>query len=225
MIRVAVTTDRFGEVSPWYSDCGLVPVSVPTIQVAAAPVHVLEQARSAVATAEMVLVTSPRTPRLLWPEGGMPPVPAVVVGESTADEVASRGGSPVLVGSSGLAELARAMVRNGCPEQVVFPRAAGSDPASLTPLEDAGVTVVGFDVYRSVPIPPSSAPVEAVSFASPSAVEGWLLGRCLEGLVVAAIGLTTADAVAAHRSPDVVPDRPSHRAMAEALAHHLEVNV
>lgn len=225
MTRVAVTTDRFGEVADYYAEAGLTPVPVPTIQVvtAAGPAQAL--ARRLASNAEMLLVTSPRTPRLLWPGAGMPVVPVAAVGEETASEVSRRGGTVVLVGKHGLADLAEEMVTIGCPRRIVFPRAAGSDPASLAPLRQAGVEVVELDVYRSVSVPPASTPVDAVTFASPSAVEGWVSGRSLDGLVVAAIGMTTAAAVAAQRRPDVVAEKPSHREMAAALAQYMEVEV
>jgi uroporphyrinogen-III synthase len=65
-------------------------------------------------------------------------------------------------------------------------------------------------------------PVEAVSFASPSAVQGWLMTRGLDDVVVGVIGKTTGAAVARVRPPDTVATRPSHKALAGALADHLE---
>ena len=65
-------------------------------------------------------------------------------------------------------------------------------------------------------------PVEAISFASPSAVQGWLITRDLDDVVVGVIGQTTAAAVARIRPPDAVATRPSHKALALALTDHLE---
>ena len=62
MTRVAVTTDRFGEVADYYAEAGLTPVPVPTIQVVTAAGPAQDRARRLAGNAEMLLITSPRTP-------------------------------------------------------------------------------------------------------------------------------------------------------------------
>ena len=224
-MRVAITTDRYREVAPAYRTFGLTPVAATTIRVEEPEGSVLEAARRAAGSARMLLITSARTVRLLWPDGGMPTVPVAAVGAATAAAVEKAGGTVSSSGRTGLADLAVDLVEAGVPEQVVFPRAAGSDPA-LIDLAPQRYDVLTYDVYRSVPIaPPVDLAVEAVAFASPSAVEGWHLGRNLDGLVVAVIGDTTWRAVSRYRLPDVVAESPSHNEMARALAFHLEVKV
>jgi uroporphyrinogen-III synthase len=221
--KVAITTDRFEDAAPWYAVRGLEPVALPCIRVVKAPEDALRSARLAAESADLLLITSPRTVRLLWHGRRMPPVPVAAVGEATAAAVEQAGGSVRHIGSAGLAQLAADLSRQLPLGRVVFPRAANADPAPLALVDSEGTEIVAFDVYRTVPTAPGPDPVDAVAFASPSAVEGWFLSRALDGLVVGAIGHTTAAALTGHR-PVVVPDRPSHRALAEELARSLEVN-
>lgn len=220
-----MTTDRFEQVASVYAASGLDPLPLPTIRFEPASPEAIDRARRAAEGAQMLLVTSARTVGLLWPDGGMPPVPVAAVGRSTASAVQAAGGNPEVVGASGLADLARQLALGTAPDRLVFPRAAGSDPDSLSPLRRAAVEIDEHEIYRSVPVPPPDTAVDAVSFASPSAVEGWCMGRGLDGLVVAVIGTTTERAVARHRPADLVAPEPSHEAMAQTLASHLEVKV
>ncbi|HEX7097859.1 MAG TPA: uroporphyrinogen-III synthase [Acidimicrobiia bacterium] len=222
MKRVAVTTDRFDLAAPWFAANGLEPVPLPCVRVDIASEEVLDEARTAAARADLLVVTSPRTVDLLWRGRGMPPVPVAAVGEATAAAVEDVGGRVRFVGSAGLAGLVSELAKEEPLGRIVFPRAANSDPVPLEQLRGEGTDVVPIDVYRTVPIAPGRDAVHAVAFASPSAVEGWLLSRPLDGLVIGAIGHTTASALTGHR-PVIVPYRPSHRALAEALAQFMEV--
>ena len=224
MKRVAITTDRFDVAAPWFAARGLLPVRLPCIRVETAPDEVLGQARAEAESADLLLITSSRTVDLLWGDEPIPDVPVAAVGESTAAAVEEAGGHVRFVGSAGLRLLAAEMRRELPLGRIVFPRAANSDPDPLRQIRSEGTEIVPFDVYRTVPIAPGRDPVDAVAFASPSAVEGGRLARRLDGLVVGAIGHTTAVAVTEHR-PVVIPARPSHRALAEALAQFLEVPV
>ena len=222
MTKVAVTTDRFEEVADSYRRQGLTPISMPTIRVEPAEPDVLDAAREAAEGAALMLATSPRTIRMLWPHGEMPPIPVAAVGEVTSTAVVDAGGRPTIVGRAGLADLVDLMMQAGVPDRIVFPRAAGSATELLSPLVREGVEILAFDVYRSVPVAPAGdLGVEAATFASPSAVEGWILGRDFDGLVLAVIGATTEAALLQHASVAVVAPRPSHEAMAIALASYL----
>jgi uroporphyrinogen-III synthase len=62
--------------------------------------------------------------------------------------------------------------------------------------------------------------VDVVTFASPSAVEGWTLSRSLD-LAVVAIGPTTCGALErAGHPPDLVADDPAFAALARSIAKH-----
>lgn len=224
MRRVAITTDSFEAAAAWFTASGLAPVRLPCIRVETAPEQVLGKVRREAATADLVLITSARTVDVLWSEAPMPTLPVAAVGEATARAVEAAGGRVRFIGSGGLADLV-AELQTALPlGRVVVPCAAGSDPEPLERIDSDGTEIVPFEVYRTVPIAPDLEPVDAVAFASPSAVEGWRMSRTLDGLVVGAIGHTTAAAVAGHQ-PLVVPSRPSHRALAESLARFLEIPV
>lgn len=223
MSRVAVTTDRFEQVAGLYEEAGLSPVSLPCVRLESAGASIVEDARTAAAGVDVVIVTSPRVVAMLWPDGAMPEVDVVAVGSKTAAAVRSAGGRVVVVGDAGLyrvVQLAQGRLEGAV---VMLGHAAGSDPLALERLR---VIAGRFDdrvLYGMVPIAPDPIGVDAVSFASPSAVAGWRLSRDLEGLVAGAIGATTARAVSAIRPPDVVSKRPWHGALARQLASILEV--
>lgn len=224
MTRVALTTDLFETVAPAYRAAGLTPVALPCLQVEPADPEVLDRARTVAARADLLLLTSARTVVLLWPDREMPAVDVAAVGVATASAVEGHGGRVVARGGLGLADLvdvARHRLGNGT---VAFPHAAGSESVALAELRRRCPNLAEQEVYRSVPIAPGAHAVEAVAFASPSAVRGWHLSRDLAGLIVGAIGPTTAAALTLWRQPDVTPTQPSHSALADALASHMEVS-
>ena len=224
MTRVAITTDRFETVAREFTGLGMEPVSTPCIRVETAGDRVLTRAREASSGADLVLITSPRTVGLLWPQGGMPPVAAAAVGVSSEAAIEAAGGRVVLRGRSGLASLvARAAEHLDFP-RIVFPHAAGTDPESLRALRAMAPGLEEHEIYRAVPIAPGPASVGAVVFASPSAVAGWTRARDFDGLVVGVIGATTGDALARFRAPDVVAPEPTHGSLARALMSYLEVH-
>jgi len=224
--RVAITTDRHDSVAPEYIGFGLVPVPVPCVEVVAAGEEALSRAREAVSDADLVLITSARTVDLLWPQGAMPGTGAVTVGAASAAAVEAAGGRVVLSGGSGLADLldGAAHVLGGAGV-VAFPHAAGTDPGLVARLRSLVSVLEEQEIYRAVPVGPEPTPVDAVVFASPSAVTGWLLTRDFVDVVVGVIGPTTQAAVARSRVPEVVAPEPSHHSLARALTSYLEVSV
>lgn len=223
--RVGVTTtaDRVQAVCDLLAARGLVGVPLPCIRIAPAPREDIARVRAAARDADWIVVTSARAVRTVWPDGGMPQVPAAVVGSATGDAVEVAGGNVALVGSGGAAALVDLLVDRVAGARVVFPRARAADGATATSLVAAGAAVTDVVAYRTVPVPPGDDAVDAVLLGSPSALEGWRMTRGLDGLVVAVMGETTADAVrAVGREPDVVPPEPSLAAVVDALADHLE---
>jgi uroporphyrinogen-III synthase len=156
----------------------------------------------------------------------MPAVDVAAVGTSTTAAIEARGGREVASGRSGMADLLDLVSDRLTSSRVVFPHSTNSNPVALQTLR---VRTMGrleeFDVYQTTSVAPESTPVEAVVFASPSAVEGWLLSRDFDGLVVGAIGPTTRSSVSEIRQPDVVAPRPTHAALATVMASFLEVSV
>ncbi len=225
MNRVGVTSDRFDAVAPGYVEAGLEPVALPCIQIVPAPPSQIADAREGALRTDVLMITSPRVVSLLWPNGHMPDVETAVVGSSTAVCVEQAGGRPRVVGDAGLDRLVELMIGRTDGRTVMIAHAAGSDPAAMARLREIVPDLKEHPVYRTVPVAPGADPVDAVAFASPSAVAGWVLSRGFEDVVVGAIGATTAAAVVSHREADVVAERPSHLALAEAIASFMEVNV
>lgn len=224
MTRVAITTDRFDVAAAPFARLGMEPLPTPCIRVEPAGQAIIDQARESAAGADLLILTSVRTVELLWPHA-MPDVDVAAVGGRTASAVKARGGNVVVVGQSGLRELANTLVPLLSSSRVSFPHAAGSIPDALARVREESADLTEFEVYTTIPVAPPSTLVDAVAFTSPTAVKGWMLTRALDGLVVAAIGPTTAEALAPFRAPDVVAEEPSHAALARAVAEHMEVTV
>lgn len=222
MTRVAVTTaaDRSERVAAAMRRHGLEPVVLPCIGVIPADDTVIGPLREEAIHADWILLTSARAVEVVWPRGGMPTTPVAAVGHATAEAASEAGGSIALVGGGGVFDLLPALGPG--PGLVIAPHAAGTDPEVFMALSDAGWEILEGDVYETVPAAPDDDPVDAAAFASPSAVEGWCSARPLDGIVVGAIGATTAAALSVRgRPPDVVADTPSHTRLAAALAAHL----
>lgn len=218
-MRAAVTTaaDSFDRVAEAFAAHRIEAVPLPCIAIEAADDDELDTIRALASTADRILVTSARAVRVVWP-GSVPAVPFLSVGPATSDAVARAGGTVLAEGSGGAADLLDRIDVAGL--RVVFPHAAGADPETEAALRARGASVDARVAYRSVPIGPESEPVDAVTFASPSAVEGWCLTRSLEDQLIAAIGPTTAAAVEGRGGTvDLIAERPGFEEMAAALHH------
>lgn len=225
-MRVAVTAapetaERFREA---LERAGFVPVLLPCVAVTAAPDPVLDRVRTLALTVDWIVVTSARAVQILWPWGGMPRVPVAAVGPRTAEAVGRAGGMPTVVGEGGVEELIRRMGNRISHTTMLYPRAARVAVDVELLLESAGASVITEIVYRTRPVaPPTEPSVPVATFASPSAVTGWMRSRSLEGIVRAALGPTTAAALAAVGHPaQVVAAVPRPCSLAEALTCHLD---
>lgn len=224
MSTVAITNDRFETVALAYLQEGLEPLSIPCVQVEPAGDQVLGDAREAAADADLMLISSARTVDLLWPNGEMPDVEVAAVGKSSASATRRAGGRVAITGRSGLLDLIETIAGRLRSARVVFPHAGGTDLAATTRLREVAGAIEEHVVYRTAPVAALPTEVDAAVFASPSAVQGWLLTRGLDDVVVGVIGKTTATAIARVRPPDVVALRPAHTSLAAALNEHLEAN-
>ncbi|CAN5760811.1 uroporphyrinogen-III synthase [soil metagenome] len=203
---------------------GLEPVMLPCIEARPVSEGELSEARTAIASSDLAVFTSPRALEVLWPDGGLPPVEIAAVGPSTAEAVRRAGGEATVVGAGTGDDLVSLLCASVTGQQVVLATSASADPIRADRLRAAGGEVTTVTVYHTVSVAPRPDPVDAVLFGSPSAVGGWLLSRALPtSLVVGAIGpTTTAELVRQGRPPDVVPHRLASPALVEALAAHLE---
>lgn len=218
MIRVAVTTsaDRQERVGGLMRTVGLQPVALPCIEIRTAEPSILDAARRAAEQADAIVLTSARTVSVLW-ENRMPSTPVWAVGPATAAAVRRRNGRVVHVGSTGAAALAD-QVAPGSEAVVAYPHAAGSDERVGERLAARVDRVVEHIVYAAEPVVPGDDAVDAIAFLSPSAVIGWMGRRSTDGLVVGAIGNTTAQALRDHGvQPDVVPPSPDLVRMARGI--------
>ena len=173
---------------------------------------------------------------------GLPPPPAGVrlaaVGRGTAERLRRLLRAPDLVPDEARgAALAAALALRAGGRRVLVPRAAEGRPELVDGLAAAGAHVVAAACYRTVAAPAEAiAPlgdrlaageVDAVAFASPSAVKSVVSGlgdraRLLAGCVLAAIGPTTSAALAeAGLAVSVTPEAATARDLAEAIARHL----
>ncbi len=225
-MKVAVTAsaDTAERIGRALDARGLEGVFLPCVVTRSRADGELRPVRELAATVDWIVVTSVRAVRTVWPDGGMPPVPVAAVGRATADAVAAAGGRAVLVGDEGAAALLRRLGPEVGGATVLYPRPERAATDVEATLRAAGAEVIAATVYVTLPVAPPTDPlVDAVTFASPSAVLGWRRSRPLEGLVVAALGPTTAAAVKALGRPvDVVAEIPSPEGLADSLVRHLE---
>ena len=223
-MRVAVTTTA--EAAHRTADPlrahGMEPVMLPCIRIVASASEVLQRLRSAAREADWIVVTSPRAVHVTWPVGGMPSVPVAAVGPASGSAVTRAGGHVAVTGEAGAAGLLDALRPLVPRKRVVFPHARSAGPAIVAGLRAAGAEVVAAAAYETVPMAPADDAVDAAIFGSPSAVDGWCRSRHLDGLTLAAVGVTTATALADRgHYPHVIPDQPGFENLVTALTHHL----
>lgn len=217
-MKVAVTTseDRFASVAEQLDRRGMRPVPLPCIRVESAGEESLAEIRCRGGEVDRIFVTSARTVDIVW--GGSAPsdVPFLSVGASTSAAIRAAGGTVETEGDEGGERLAVTVDTAGL--SVLYPRAESADPAISAALHTTASSVVERIAYRTCSTTPGSDPVDAVIFGSPSAVHGWCRSRTLTGLLIVAIGPTTAAAVGAYGADvDAVPDRPGFEAAAESV--------
>jgi uroporphyrinogen-III synthase/uroporphyrinogen III methyltransferase/synthase len=157
------------------------------------------------------------------------------VGPATAERVARELREPDLVPAVATgAAMAAALAPHVGGRPVLVPRPADGRPELVEGLRAAGAEVTAVEAYRTVPAPAEAirplaawigaGEVDAVAFASPSAVSSVVAGlgpdaSLLRRVVLAAIGPTTADALrAAGYEPAAEPSRHTGADLAEAIA-------
>lgn len=220
MIRVGVTTaaDRAAAVAEFVTLAGAKAVMLPCIAVTSPSAEDADTARALCDEADMIVITSARAVRALWPTGGMPTRPVAAVGTATAAAVLSAGGTVLTLGRSDGAGLVEQLGNSVAGLRIALPQSAAATTTVAAGLRANGAEVHAVDAYAVEPIAAGDAPIDAALFASPTAVEGFTQSRDLDDIVVAAIGETTAKACRAHGAePDVIPVEPSYPAMAAGV--------
>lgn len=224
--RVAITTtsEGFVRVSQTFVEVDLEPVSLPCISVEEAAPAEVEAMRAAAGTADLLVVTSRRSIEILWPDGGMPATPVAAVGSATSRAVTDAGGTVAFVGVGGGEQLVERIEPRLTGAVVAYPHARRADPVVGELLRQRAAVVHSCALYDTIPIPPSTEPVDVVTFASPSAVDGWSLSRGFDPLVLA-IGSATRTALEQRgRPPDLVADTPTFKALARTIDRHYRSN-
>jgi len=154
------------------------------------------------------------------------------VGGATSQALADHGIEAALVGDGGASELAELLLERLEPgTRILYPRSAKADRSFAERLRTFGIDVDDRVVYDVEPADPAplraamAAGVEAITFASPSAVKGFAeavgeeFSVAGDGVLVASIGPTTTGACRSHlREPDVLAPEPTFGALAEAVA-------
>jgi uroporphyrinogen III methyltransferase/synthase len=162
------------------------------------------------------------------------------VGPATAAELEAAGWAVDLVGPGPGAEaLARALAESGVAgARVLFPAGSLARETLVESLAGLDVRLDRVEAYRTLPArldvgacfaQLDSGAVDAITFASPSAVDGLAraLGRdelpaILDRIAVASIGpTTTAALVAAGRAPDAEAAQPSLDSLVDAVGRAL----
>lgn len=191
------------------------PVLLPTVAIVPAEAPQLARARAEAAAADLVVLTSARTVEVVWAGRGMDGLAVAAVGPATAAAAEAAGATVVARGKMGGATLAAAIGDRARDRLVAIPHAEGAD---LVPFAGLGAARVdATPVYAARPGPPGADPVDAVLFASPSAVAGWLTARPVDDLVVGVIGPTTAAAARQAGAAPVVAVSPSFPDLAATL--------
>jgi uroporphyrinogen-III synthase/uroporphyrinogen III methyltransferase/synthase len=160
------------------------------------------------------------------------------VGPATADRLARAVREPDVVPAEALGgAMAAALAPRVRGRRVLVPRPAEGRPELMAGLAAAGADVTAAVAYRTLPAPPeairpladwiAAGEVDAVAFASPSAVKAVVAGlgdraALLGRVVVAAIGPTTSEALrAAGLAAVTQPARYTGTDLAEAIAARL----
>jgi uroporphyrinogen-III synthase len=172
------------------------------------------------------------------PRGGLADRRLACVGPATGARLEALVRAPDLMPSQATGDaLAACLAPHVRGRAVLVPRAAQGRPELTDGLRAAGAEVVAPVAYRTLPAEPGSLSalgallaggrIDAVTFASPSAVQGTVAGLAadaarLSGVLLGAIGPTTAEALrAAGFTPGVVPGEHTAVALAESVAARL----
>ncbi|MAG35613.1 MAG: hypothetical protein CL878_05130 [Dehalococcoidia bacterium] len=162
----------------------------------------------------------------------------VVAGAATATTLAQQGVRADVTLTNFRAETVSAQLATASltDQQVLLPRAAGGRPVLPHTLRQRGAVVDEVVVYRSAPVPESSAPLarwlrsgtlNAITFTSSSTVRHFMAALATEALtdwqqeavVIACIGATTAATAQEHGlRVDAIPEQTTAAALVQALA-------
>ncbi len=235
--RVVVTRRR--EQAAEFSDklraAGLCPVILPTIQLQAMPAPELERALAQIEEIDWILFSSGNAVRFFFNylerHNLSPRLPrTAVVGSATARKLAAYGIEADFMPETFTGEALAAGLGDLAGQNILLPRARIGSAQIVDSLRSQGAQVTDISLYDTVTAVPDPAALEelalgyeAITFASPSSVQGFLeiCGRPLDTAVIACIGPVTAEAAAAcGLTVDLVADEYTLDGLVQALTHY-----
>lgn len=211
---------------------GALPLLVPCIATVAVESQDLLDAVMHIARYDWIVLTSTNAVRFLFdrlPVAKLSPHTRIaVVGAATAVAVEAAGAQVHAMPAEFTGTAMAAAMGDLARKRVFLPRSRRGRQATVQALRDQGAHVDDVATYDTVSIPPTpamlaeiQAGVHAVTFTSPSTVDGFFAGdepANLDDVVIAAIGPTTAQALAERGLVvHVQPEEYTTRALVDAL--------
>lgn len=214
---------------------GALPLLVPCIATVAVESQALLDAVTHIARYDWIVLTSTNAVRFLFdrlPVAKLSPHTRIaVVGAATAEAVRAAGARVDAMPAEFTGMAMAAAMGDLARKRVLLPRSRRGRRATVQALRDQGAHVDDVATYDTVPVPPTqamlteiNAGVDAVTFTSPSTVDGFFSGDepvNLDGAVIVAIGPTTAQALEERGlAVQVQPEAYTTRALVDALEGH-----
>ena len=239
--RVVVTrrAEQAGSFCERLRSTGMTPVLFPTIQLLPLPAKDLDEALADCGRFEWLIFSSSnvvdffyqRVAALAW-TGQLPRT--AVVGSATARHLAQRQIQPDFIPEQFTGQALAEGLGDLRDKAVLLPRAQQGRPEIVTALEAQGALVTEIALYDTVTAVPTSedlaklaAGYEALTFASPSSVQGFLeicRGDVDDTAVIACIGPVTAEAArAAGLAVSLMPEEYTTEGLVRLLAAHFQL--
>ncbi len=235
--RIVVT--RRVEQAPQFGDklrsAGFHPVSFPTIQLHALPALALDSALAQIERFDWLLFSSAKAVHFFFRRLDelklLPCLPrTAVVGSATAYKLAEYDIQPDFMPDTFTGEALAAGLGDLAGQNVLLPRARLGRPQIVDRLRSQGAQVSDIPIYDTVTAVPDPAALEelalgyeAITFASPSSVYGFLeiSGKPINSAVIACIGPVTAEAaVECGLLVDLVPDEYTLDGLVQLLSRY-----
>jgi uroporphyrinogen-III synthase len=233
--RRAEQADRFCDL---LREAGMTPVLFPAIQVQMLPAVELDAALGDLDRFEWLIFSSTNAVDFFFRRVqvlglGLHLPRTAVVGSATARKLEQHGIQPDFMPESFTGEALAEGLGDLQGKEVLLPRARQGRPEIVTALEDQGAKVTDIAIYDTVTAVPTREELdklaegyEALTFASPSSVHGFLeicAGEYERMAVVACIGPVTAEAARGAGLPvAIVPEEYTVEGLVRSLAAYFE---
>jgi uroporphyrinogen-III synthase len=214
---------------------GFRPVIFPTIQLQALPAPDLDRALAQIERFDWLLFSSANAVHFFFCRLNAlklsPRLPRMgIVGSATARKLAEYDIQPDFMPDSFTGEALAAGLGNLNGQHVLLPRARLGRPQIIARLRSQGAQITDIPLYDTVTAVPDLAALEelalgyeAITFASPSSVHGFLeiSGKPISSAVVACIGPVTAEAAVECGLPvTLMPDEYTLDGIVQLLTYY-----